>query len=516
MASIEVGETGMSDLTTHLAGLRRVMAAFPPLESHTPQTPLEPADIYFPKSHAAALDPDRSLVIGNRGMGKSYWASALVKPESRNRIAKALPEARLDRSEIDVRFGFAEGEGAVGISRDELAKFIQKGFPVEQIWRAVTLPGIAEHAGHEIPNRLADRLDWVANEPGEVREIMRAADAKLADNRGKLVFVFDQLEQLADDLDLRSKLTEGILRLALAFKSYRGLRIKIFMRTDHFAETKLFAFPDASKIRGDAVYLDWRSVDVYGLLYTRLFRNTQPDFTAIARQAELPSIKNNILPDELTANEESQRRVFDVIAGDAMGGRKRGLPYTWLVSHLADAHNQVSPRTFLMALKFAAENTPAPNDKAIDHFGIQEGVRKASVNRIDDLKWDYPWVPPALYALKGLLVPCLPEEMIGKWQGTQDLMRQLRAEVPSGEQPEWLAASDEVGLTFYKALQESMADIGVMEIRRTTGKVDVPDIFRIPAGIKRKGGITQQQRRKARMPVATEIFLTPAVPVRKP
>jgi hypothetical protein len=55
-------------------------------------------------------------------------------------------------------------------------------------------------------------------------------------------------------------------------------------------------------------------------------------------------------------DEEQQHRVFDLIAGDAMGARKRGLPYTWLVSHLADARNQVSPRTFLRALKFAAEN----------------------------------------------------------------------------------------------------------------------------------------------------------------
>ncbi|MGB8839904.1 MAG: hypothetical protein WCC64_02435, partial [Aliidongia sp.] len=112
---------------------------------------------------------------------------------------------------------------------------------------------------------------------------------------------------------------------------------------------------------------------------------------------------------------------------------------------------------------------------------------------------DYPWVPTALHALKGLLVPCLPEEMIRKWQGTENLMRTLRTGVPSGKQPEWLAAPDQDELTIYEALQESMADIGVMEIRRTTGKVDVPDIFRIPAGIKRKGGITQQQRRKARV-----------------
>ena len=468
----------MSDLTLHLVALRKVMAEFPPLESHAPKTPIELADIYFPKSHAAALDPDRSLIIGNRGMGKSFWASALVNQDSRQRIAEALPEARLAHSDIDVRFGFAEGEGAVGISRDELASFVRAENTVEQIWRAVTLPHIAQLAGREIPGRFQDRLSWVANEPGETREIMRAADARLAETKGKLVFVFDQLEQLSDDHELRSELTKGILRLALAFKSYRGLRVKIFMRPDHFADNRLFSFPDASKVRGEALQLDWRGIDLYGLLYSRLLRGAPTAFSAVARAAGVALGRATDLPISLTTSEENQHKVFDIIAGEAMGvRRKRGLPYTWLVSHLADARNQVSPRTFLRALYFAAGHQPVPPDNAIDHLGIHEGVRRASENRVDDLKEDYPWVPQKLYALRGLLVPCLPEEMIAKWES---------ATLPDTEMD-------------YPSVLESMADIGVIEIRRTTGKVDVPDIFRLPAGIKRKGGITQQQRRKVRV-----------------
>ncbi len=489
----------MTELAPNLTALRSVMADFPPLESHAPQTPIDLTEIYLPKSHAAALDPDRSLVIGNRGMGKSFWASALVNPDSRRRIADALPEARLDANKIDVKFGFAEGEGAVGVSRDELALFINNGAPVEQIWRAITLRHIAEVANQAVPDHIDALIAWVANEPGKVREIMRLADARLAERKGKLVFVFDQLEQLADDLELRSELTKGILRLALAFKSYRGLRVKIFMRPDHFAEDRLFHFPDASKVKGEALPLDWRGIDLYGLLYTRLLRDRSHDFKAVVKAAGLAAIKGDELPAILKTDELSQHRVFDLIAGDVMGARTRGLPYTWLISHLADARNQVSPRTFLRALKFAAEYSPAPIDKAIDHYGIHEGVRRASQNRVDDLKEDYPWVRSALYALAGLLVPCLPKEMIAKWQSSENLLQQLRVDVPTVKQPTWLAGTAEGGQTPYEALLKSMADIGVIEIRVTTGKVDVPDIFRLPAGIKRKGGITQQQRRKARI-----------------
>ena len=81
-------------------------------------------------------------------------------------------------------------------------------------------------------------------------------------------------------------------------------------------------------------------------------------------------------------------------------------------------------------------------------------------------------------------------------------MRQLRMQVPGVKQPAWLATTTDDGQAPYEALLGSMADIGVIEIRRTTGKVDVPDIFRLPAGIERKGGITQQQRRKARVAIS--------------
>ncbi|HRJ61258.1 MAG TPA: hypothetical protein PKZ97_00055 [Azospirillaceae bacterium] len=487
----------MTDLQPHLTALRAAMAAFPPLESHTPNTAIELDEIYFPKQHAAALDPDRSLVVGNRGMGKSFWASALVNRDARRRIAEAWPQARLGHGAVEVEFGFAEGEGAIGVSKDELKLLTDNGTSAEHIWRAVTLPQIAELAEQKIPLSLADRAIWVATEPGKVREMMRTADARLTERKRKLLFVFDQLEQLADDLSLRSDLTQGILRLALAFKSYRGLRAKIFMRPDHFAEDRLFAFPDASKIKGEALHLDWRATDLYGLLYSRLLRAEPDAFTPLASQVGVSLAGQNKLPEDLLTNESLQHRIFDLVAGEGMGTRKRGLPYTWVITHLSDARNQVSPRTFLRALKFAAEHTPAPNDKAIDHLGIHEGVREASKNRVDDLKEDYPWVPPALDALRGLLVPCLPEEILEKWSCAHGLIAELR-KVDGQKKPSWLEEGND-NEKLHKNLMTAMVDIGVFENRITTGKIDVPDIFRLPYNIKRKGGVTQQQRRKVRV-----------------
>lgn len=487
----------------HLPRIREAMEGFPVLDTHTSGTSIDPAEIYFPKSHAAALDPDRALVIGNRGMGKSFWANALIQDDTRRKIAETFPEARLDRGEIGVHFGFADAEGATGgVSRDELDLHLDAGVPVEMIWRAVTLPPVAALTGREVPSRLPERLAWVRNEPAEVRDALRAADQVLAARSGRLIFVFDQLEQLSGDFDRRRKLSQGILRLALAYKSYRGLRIKTFMRPDQFSDDRLFDFPDASKISGEAVTLDWRAHDLYGLLYARLRRSVRESFDAVAMAAgiDMSSIEPRVdLPRSLVMDEDAQRVVFEYIAGPYMGANvKRGRPYSWLVLHLADARNQVSPRTFLRALRYAAAHSPQPDRTAIDHHGIAEGVRQASANRVDDLKEDYPWIPPALLALKRLLVPCDPAEMFQLWREGKTLDR-LKEHTSSDKTPAWLAAASDGDNGSLERLLSAMVDVGVVERRLTTGKVDVPDIFRLPADIRRKGGVTPQQRRQVRV-----------------
>jgi len=50
----------------------------------------------------AALDPDRALVIGNRGVGKSFWAHALADQETRVHVAQTFREL----TTIDVLIGF--------------------------------------------------------------------------------------------------------------------------------------------------------------------------------------------------------------------------------------------------------------------------------------------------------------------------------------------------------------------------------------------------------------------------
>jgi hypothetical protein len=168
--------------------------------------------------------------------------------------------------------------------------------------------------------------------------------------------------------------------------------------------------------------------------------------------------------------------------------KKRGRVYTWLPLHLSDAAQTCSPRSFLTAWKKAAEHHPAPVGRAVDHLGLQEGVRWASRSRLEELYEDYPWIQPALKALRRQFVPMEREQLLDIWAAEHviDTIREKASQ--ESRTPVKFLAGDEPS-----ALLSSMRDVSVME-ERANGKINVPDIFRVEAAILRKGGVAVPKR----------------------
>jgi hypothetical protein len=96
------------------------------------------------------------------------------------------------------------------------------------------------------------------------------------------------------------------------------------------------------------------------------------------------------MPDLLRTNETYQRRIFAEIAGVTMDTNEcRGLPFTWIPTHLGDAAGVATLRSFLVALRVAAEETPSSAVHALDWKSIHSGVRKLSTFRVLELAEDF-------------------------------------------------------------------------------------------------------------------------------
>ena len=183
--------------------------------------------------------------------------------------------------------------------------------------------------------------------------------------------------------------------------------------------------------------LSWPRHELYGLLW-HLLGNAERPPAALndligeehSNSATASSCDTWQVPTSFVFDDARQREAFHTIAGPWMGAdRRRGFPYTWIPNHLGDTEGKVSPRSFVTALRTAAEDsrqTHPQHDYALHYDSIKRGVQKASGIRVAELREDYPWVDRLLEDLQGRTVPCPFKDIQSRWVDRQSLTRCAR------------------------------------------------------------------------------------------
>lgn len=471
--------------------IREAMASFDLSARVEPNEIIHLDRVAFPHSHRGVLDMKRQLVVGNRGMGKSFWSHALINPAVREQLGKSYAFPALLKTNAVLGFNASERSSDVTPTRAQIRGAYSEGNAPEFIWRAVIYRAAQYLRTGTKPTSLVETLALLRANSDAYAEELTALDDLQTEGTSYALILFDALDRLSDDWKSIRELTKGLLVTVLGLQSFRSIRAKVFMRVDQLADPSLFLFPDSSKIRNDHVDLSWSPYELYGLLFFEILRNksASPVLQELARQ--LDAFSALPLDGRLSAYIKMQEAVVGAIAGEFMGSSsKRGRVYTWVPLHLSDAANNCSPRTFLTAWKTAADHVPGSKTQAVDHTGLAEGVRRASNARLKELGEDYPWISVALAPLRRQFVPIDKDQLFDLWnQGlvVEQIVQRARDEG-------WLAPIQfEVDQTS-EGLLRTMADIGVMELR-LNGKVNVPDIFRVEAEILRKGGVAVPRKR---------------------
>lgn len=477
-------------------------------DTATIDDPGKVADALVSFSQAKALDYKTSIVRGGRGSGKSFWWAALQKEEHRRWITNTLG-AKLSRAE---NLEVIPGLGVA--ARDsypsprvlgELAK--THSAHLEDIWTTVLLRNaLPENSSPYVAfNNWAERVNWTANHIEEVESLTRVLANRLEANNAHLLIAFDGLDRLASTWEGIRPLARSVLRFALQLQSYSRIRAKVFLRPDMHEDSQIVAFPDASKLLDGYARLDWNPVELYALFFQRL-ANADNEQAArafrdgaiqiLASNGFLPAAwerKENVweLPSPLKAEPKAQREVFHAITGGAMGHNqnsvKRGYPYTWLPNHLADSHEEISPRSFLAALREAAAVEPPSNTLLPLYFtGIQKGVSAASETRVSEITEDYPWVGEVMRGLNAQInVPCEQSEIFAIWE-KRDVLSAINAS--SGSDADDSSAKLVPKTSSIEGLFEELIRLGIFS-RKDGTRVQMPDVYRVAFGIGRKGGI---------------------------
>ena len=446
--------------------------------------------LYAPLRHAQALDPNTMLVEGTRGAGKSLWWAALLSKEHRKIVARTLPKAGLD-PEMDVRAGFGTGTQTKDAPSKDIIRGLLGDFEPREIWRAVVGWQILSDRQVIEGANWRERVTWIQRNTEEFEAALDLADDDLQRIGKTRLMVFDALDTAADTwADLR-RLLRGLLQVTLEFRSRRRIRLKIFVRPDMLQDSEVISFPDASKVLNSKAQLIWTRADLYGLLWqmmanasagAEVFRGV----AASVSRVDWCEVEGTwAVPLALRHDEDIQRHVFHALTGPWMGPNpKRGLPYTWLPNHLADAFGQASPRSFQVALRTAAEHeSPLAWPYPLHHEGIRRGVQEASRIRVREIVEDYAWISPAMEPLRGkLTIPCWPSELRSLWEA-QDVLRDVR--YASSETSKLGPQRIERGAD---GLIRDLEDLGLFQ-RLPDDRLQMPDVYRVAFGLGRKGGV---------------------------
>lgn len=453
----------------------------------------KPEEIFAPAAHASALDPTTPIVVGSRGTGKSFWSGVLGQAATREAASMAYPKLRL--SELGVAFGFTGiigGEG--GVSVDALNSLVPKdagGEDARAFWWATILGGVERAAGLK-PSTLSELIplghDWEKRE-----ELLAQHERRLQAEKKSVLIIFDALDTVANSWPRRRLLTEALMEVVWAMRAYRGIRLKLFLRPDQIDDDAL-RFVELPKLRTGAVRLQWNDTDLYGLLFSRLAMTE--DQTARSAFATLlkgnginTATRDDILSRQWSpiSDASEQLRIMERLAGPYMAagtyGYKKGKTYDWPVTHLADALDEVTPRSFLGLMIAAASHGARPQDRAITPDGIRHGLRAASRTRVDQLHQEFPWIKGVLAPLAGLLLPLGEREVFKAWKQAKTV-DEVRADAIANK---YMPPFTPEGQGTEGDLFEALRRIGVM-FRRKDERIDMPDLFRVAARLLKKGG----------------------------
>lgn len=444
------------------------------------ETTVERRFIYIPVSHWKALDPDRSLVTGDRGTGKTFWWEALASDFG----SRVLPLLFPQRSGVALTYKVSAGYGAKRLGeidqpdQDALASLLED-LPERVVWKSIALARVEPSwaAGF---SSWRERSRWVKDHPEDFSRLLAQVDDRLFAANQRHLIVFDAIDRAGASWADVARAHRGLFRLLLDLQGMRAIRAKAFIRRDILEDPDVLRFPDASKLKTSASELLWAPDDLYGLLWKYLGNATRfgaPFRSLVAGWRQ--QMEGWLVPRGLREADAS-RPLWHRLAGRWMGSNERkGDTYTWLTNHLSDAFGRVSPRSFLTAVREAAQSTREGESTAIHYTAIQNGVREASKIRAAEISEDFPWTQAALEALEELLVPCEEKAVLKAWEAA-GLEKTLDRDAEARRRRRYGGS--------LAGVLDDLVDLGVVQ-RLRNGRINVPDVYRLGFGLRRKGGV---------------------------
>ena len=454
-------------------------------------------------------DPDKFLILGGRGAGKTKVFQALIAPEgfakliggqrkllspnADNTIVIAGYKLHRDFPSSDILDQFADDKQARSYWAGSLMILLMNSSALDPQLRKIVLQylepkELERFSSLDCLKTPTQWLPYIQQNPEVWENILDKMDEWLDHNNQWLFVAYDSLDRLTGQYsDLFP-----FLRSLLSFwhthsNRWKHLRCKIFLRNDLYL-SQMLAFPDASKLSSNTVQLVWNTVSLYRLLIKRMANAGSPETISYLRRIpKLITTDSDPVLGYVPSSEQKKMEAFvEMMIGTYMGSTpKKGKSYSWPPNHLQDANGALSPRPFLKCFSVAAQdmcNHPDELDRLQDARllrpdQIQGALLEVSEERVQELKEEYPWLEELQSAFAGLTM----------LMDQQEFIDHISMDFWGEQQKKSLPASTPHGIF---SLLKSLGIVLIAD----DGRVNVPEIYLHGFRMKRKGGLRRPIR----------------------
>jgi hypothetical protein len=455
-------------------------------------------------SYRSVLEPDILLILGGRGAGKTELFRLLARPTGREILRNRThfrSSVELTQTIWVAAFGRPKQQEKQFPSPETVDLLMKNADPIR--WRAFWLglilgiliqkenlssanwtKGLSGSCLAALRDSLSMPSQWfsfVINEFEQANHALDVLDNSLIEENKWLFVTYDELDRLVPShADLALPIKELLAFWLDRWRRWERIRPKIFLRTDLFQD-EFLGFPDASKLQGHQVRLEWSAIYLYQLFIKRLANSSfeMRNYVGLVRGLlgqEDPHL--GVIP---TLDEHLFERFMEQLVGEFMGaGPRKGYTFSWIPNHLQDAGGRIAPRSFLKLFATAAERKLG-SLKEVGNVGLQllqpsdlqGSLMKTSADRIAELaQEEYPWLEALKASLEDLEVP-MPTPKFLEVLRTTSWSKDPSKRPPSTEA--------------YNILRR-LAQLGVVELR-LDGRINVPEIYLYGFKLKRRGGI---------------------------
>ena len=164
--------------------------------------------LYMPPGHAKALRLECNLVIGARGVGKSFWTAALRAQDLRQDLGKSVKE--LETTDVHVGFGVAPDIDAFP-DMEVFAQLIGQGYIPFEIWKGVIARWLSRLQPATIPSGTWEQtIQWVRANPELLARTIQNTNNALASKGQFGLILFDALDRTSNDWGMMDQIVRDL------------------------------------------------------------------------------------------------------------------------------------------------------------------------------------------------------------------------------------------------------------------------------------------------------------------